>query len=190
MRWSRMMKPIMTETEVMAVEVFVVFTTSCTVWQNETETNGRGGGFGWEEWLVKFCIDTKRVRKASTVFLSVSGQFTNHPILQRNETQQRVLSNTYKAWLLWFVCSINPFYIVFQSSDPLDRTDLPGIVFRLSSLTITKALIRPDSPSSKSSDGALAHLWCISLYAVGKIFVVFGLSLVAAGLPKSILAVD
>lgn len=34
------------------------------------------------------------------------------------------------------------------TADPLEETHLAGIVFRLSSLTITKALIRLDSSSS------------------------------------------
>lgn len=42
------------------------------------------------------------------------------------------------------------------------ETELPGIVFRLSSLTITKALIRLDSPSSKGSACSLVRPLCRS----------------------------
>lgn len=48
--------------------------------------------------------------------------------------------------------------LVFQPADPLEETDLSGIVFRLSSLTITKALIRLASLSSAGSDGSLVLL--------------------------------
>lgn len=41
--------------------------------------------------------------------------------------------------------------VLMFNSDTLDGTDLPGIVFRLSSLTITKALIHLESPSPASS---------------------------------------
>lgn len=42
---------------------------------------------------------------------------------------------------------------VFPLTDLLEGTDLPGIVFRLSSLIITKALMRLDSSSSAGSGG-------------------------------------
>lgn len=76
------------------------------------------------------------------------------------------LKSEYMTVLKWFVCSTNTGLPVFQPADPLEETDLPGIVFRLSSLTITKALIRLDSSSSVGSDGSLVLLLCLSLDVV------------------------
>lgn len=58
------------------------------------------------------------------------------------------------------ICSVKSSPLISQPADPLEETDLPGIVFRLSSLTITKALIRLDNPSSAGSDGLLVLLCC------------------------------
>lgn len=47
-------------------------------------------------------------------------------------------------------------------SDPSEEMDLPGIVFRLSSLTITKALIRLDGPSLGGLDASLTGAGFVS----------------------------
>ncbi len=76
------------------------------------------------------------------------------------------LKSEYMTSLNGFVCNISSSLPVFQSTDPLEGTDLPGIVFRLSSLTITKALIRLESSSSEDSDGLLVLLSCVLLSVV------------------------
>lgn len=59
-----------------------------------------------------------------------------------------------------FVCDLLLCLIpVLQPADPLEEVNLPGIVFRLSSLTITKALIRLVSSSSAGSDDSLVPLF-------------------------------
>lgn len=81
--------------------------------------------------------------------------------------------------------------LVFQPADPLEETDLSGIVFRLSSLTITKALIRLDSPSSAGSDGSLVLLLCLLLNLVRVCCLLFVFVFFCDGsyrFPKSILA--
>lgn len=77
----------------------------------------------------------------------------------------------FEAWLYilleWSVCSVITCLFVLQPADPLEETDLPGIVYRLSSLTITKALIRLDSSSSAGSDGSLADF--VSVFDVVRV---------------------
>lgn len=70
------------------------------------------------------------------------------------------LKAEYMTLLKWFVCGLLLCLIpVLQPADPLEEATLSGIVFRLSSLTITKALIRLVSSSSAGSDDSLVPLF-------------------------------
>lgn len=123
---------------------------------------------------------------SSIVLETLSGKF--HHYQQRNKF---IFSSWWmnSIWSLnkWLIsiCSVNNCLSVIQPVDPLEGTDLPGIVFRLSSLTITKALIRLDSSSSAGSDGSLVLLLYLSLDTVRVRFVFWIFVLAAGGFQKA-----
>ena len=118
--------------------------------------------------LGNFCMDTRTARETGREFLS--------------------LRLSPSVCLQSFIPSIHLYLPVYQPADPLEETGLPGIVFRLSSLTITKALIRLDSPSSTGSDSSLVLLLCLLLGVVKSFwFVLWGICDGSCWFPKSIL---
>lgn len=69
---------------------------------------------------------------------------------------------------------IKTYPVVLYPTDLLEKTALPGIVLRLSSFTITKALIRLDSLSSAGSVGLLVLLsmqtvWFFEISVAGRL---------------------
>lgn len=71
------------------------------------------------------------------------------------------------------VCSTS-IISVYQPADPLKETDTPGIFLRLSSLTITKALIRLDSSSPVGSEGSLVLSLCLLISSVFMVMAAVG----------------
>lgn len=111
-----------------------------------------------------FMLQTNSTLKSSQVLTLRSDLYflkNNCWVLNFHFHQENNLKYKYMTSSKWFVCSVSSGLPVYQSTDPLEKTDLPGIVFRLSSLTITKALIRLDRSSSEGSDGLLVLLLCV-----------------------------
>lgn len=84
----------------------------------------------------------------------------------------------YEAYLT-FICNIKTCPPVCQATDHMEEMNKPGIVFRLSSLTITKALIRLDSSPHAGSDGSLG-LFAVVIDTREVCGLCFGMSVIAS----------